>query len=86
MGWRNGERRVQGKVDKGGGLWSGDVCVQGQGDQGSEEEFDTEAADFDVSAAEGIEEGGGVGRGERSVLEVCDRRGGGVDGEGRYGW
>ncbi len=46
-----------------------------------------EAADFKVSAAEGIKEDG-VGRGaesardvgcERSVFEVCDRRGGGVD-------
>ncbi len=32
-GWRNEERRVQGKVDKGGFWWSGDVCAQGQGDQ-----------------------------------------------------
>ena len=31
--WRNEERRVQGKVDKGGFWWSGDVCAQGQGDQ-----------------------------------------------------
>ena len=59
-----------------------------------EKERYSEAADFEVSAAEGIKEGG-VGRGaesardvggEGSVFEVCDRRGGGVDGEGRYGW
>ena len=60
----------------------------------AKKDFWSEAADFDVSAAEGIEKGG-VGRGaestrdvggEGSVFEVCDRRGGGVDGEGRYGW
>jgi hypothetical protein len=60
----------------------------------AEKEFYGEAANFDVFAAgEGIKEGG-VGRGaesardvggEGSVFEVCDRRGGGVDGEGRYG-
>ena len=61
---------------------------------GAEKEWDSEAADVKVSAAEGIKEGG-VGRGaesardvggERSVFEVCDRRGDGVDGKGRYGW
>ena len=60
----------------------------------AEKKFYGEAADFDVSAAEGIKDGG-VGRraesardvgGEGSVFEVCDRRGGGVDGEGCYGW
>ena len=60
----------------------------------AEKKFYGEAADFDISAAEGIKNGGvrreaesarDVG-GEGSVLEVCDRRGGGVDGEGRYGW
>ncbi len=54
----------------------------------------SKAADFEVSAAEGIKEGG-VGRGaesardvggEGSVFEVCDRRGSVVDEEGRYGW
>ena len=54
----------------------------------AEKDFWSEAADFDVSAAEGIKKGG-VGRGAESardvggegiVLEVCDRRGGGVDG------
>ena len=59
----------------------------------AEKIFYGEAADFDVSAAEGIKKGG-VGRGaesardvggEGSVSEVCDRRGGGVDGERRYG-
>ena len=54
----------------------------------AEKNFYGEAADFDVSAAEGIKKGG-VGRGaestrdvggERSVFEDCDRRGGGVDG------
>ena len=58
----------------------------------AEKEFYGEAADFDVSAVEGIKEGG-VGRvaesardvgGEGSVFEVCDGRGGGVDGESRY--
>ncbi len=53
----------------------------------AEQEWYSEAADFEVSAAEGIKEGG-VRRGaesvrdvgcERSVFEVCDRRGGGVD-------
>ncbi len=53
----------------------------------TEKEWYSEAADFKVSAAEGMKEGG-VGRGaesardvgcERSVFEVCDRRGGGVD-------
>jgi hypothetical protein len=60
----------------------------------AEKERYSEAADCDVSAAEVIKEGG-VGRGsesardvggEGSVFEVCDRRGGGVDGEGCYGW
>ena len=54
----------------------------------AEEKFGGEAADFDISAAEGIKKGG-VGRGaesardvggEGSVLEVCDGRGSGVDG------
>ena len=54
----------------------------------AEKKWYSEATDFEVSAAEGIKEGG-VGRGaegardvggERSVFEVCDRRGGGVDG------
>ncbi len=49
---------------------------------------------YSEAAAEGIKKGG-VGRGaesardlggEGSVFEVCDRRGGGVDGEGRYRW
>ncbi len=54
----------------------------------AEKEWYSEAADFKVSAAEGIKEGG-VGRGaestrdvgcEGSVFDVGDRRGGGVDG------
>ena len=54
----------------------------------AEKDFYGEAADFDVSAAEGIKKGG-VGRGaestrdvggEESVFEVGDRRGSGVDG------
>ena len=54
----------------------------------AEKHFYGEAADFDISAAEGVKNGG-VGRGaegardvggEGSVFEVCDRRGGGVDG------
>ena len=60
----------------------------------AEKEFYGEAADFEVSAAEGIKEGG-VGGGAEStrdvgseggVFEVCDGRDGGVDGEGRYRW
>jgi hypothetical protein len=60
----------------------------------AEKKWYREAADFEVSAVEGIKEGG-VGRGaesardvggEGSVFEVFDRRSGGVDGEGRYGW
>ena len=54
----------------------------------AEKKFGSEAADLDVSAADGIEKGG-VGRGaesardvscEGSVFDVGDRRGGGVDG------
>ena len=54
----------------------------------AEKDWYSEAADFKVSAAEGIKEGG-VGRGaegardvrgERSVFDVGDRRGGRVDG------
>ena len=87
---------MQGKVDRGRFWWSGGVCARGQGDQErwigiegvAEKKFYGEAADFDISAAEGVKNGG-VGRGaegardvggERSVFEVCDRRGGGVDG------
>ena len=60
----------------------------------SEKEFCSEATDFDISAAEGIKEGG-VGRGaesardvgcEGSIFDACDGWGGGVDGEGHYGW
>jgi hypothetical protein len=85
---------VQGRVDKVFFWWSGDVCVQGFLRWVVEKKCYSEAADFEVSAVEGIKEGG-VGRGaesaravggEGSVFEVCDRRGGGVDGEGRYGW
>ena len=50
----------------------------------AEKKWYSEAADFEVSAAEGIKEGG-VGRGAESARDVgggC----GGVDGEGRYGW
>ena len=59
-----------------------------------EKELDGEAVDFDVSAADGVKEGG-VGRGAEStrdvdseggVFEVSDGRDGGVDEEGRYGW
>ena len=61
----------------------------------AEKKWYSEAADFEVSAAEGIKKEGGVGRGaesardvggEGSVFEVCDRRGGGVDGEDHCGW
>ena len=60
----------------------------------AEKEFCSEATDFDISTAEGIKEGG-VGRGaesmrdvggEGSIFDACDWWGGGVDGEGRYGW
>ncbi len=60
----------------------------------AEKEFYGEAADFDVSAVDGVKDVG-VRRGaestrdvgcERSVFEVCDGRGGGVDGERRYLW
>ena len=56
----------------------------------AEKDFGSEAADFDVSVAEGIKEGG-VGRGaesardisgERGVFDIGDGRGGRVDGEG----
>ena len=59
----------------------------------AEKEFCSEATDFDISAAEGIKEGG-VGRGaestrdvggEGSIFDACDGWGGGVDGEGHYG-
>ncbi len=60
----------------------------------AEKQFDGKTANFYVSAADGVKEGG-VGRGvestrdvgsEGSVFEVCDGRGGGVDGEGCYRW
>ncbi len=60
----------------------------------AEKKLYSEAAEFEVFAVEGIKEGG-VGRGAKSardvggegnVFEVCDRMGGGVDGEGRNGW
>jgi hypothetical protein len=49
----------------------------------AEKEFCSEATDFDISAAEGIKEGG-AGRGaestrdvggEGSIFDACDRRG-----------
>ncbi len=60
----------------------------------AEEEFGSEAADLDVSAADGIKEGG-VGRGAKSardisskggVFKIRDRGNGGVDSEGSDGW
>ena len=60
----------------------------------AEEKFGGEAADCDVSAADGVEEGR-VGRraegagnvsGEGSVFEVSDRGSSGVDGEGGDEW
>ena len=60
----------------------------------AEEKFGGEAADCDVSAADGVEEGR-VGRraegagnvsGEGSVFEVKDRGSGGVDLEGGDEW
>ncbi len=56
----------------------------------AEEKFDGEATDGDVSATDGVKEGG-VGRGaegtgdicgEGSVFKVRDGRSSGVDGEG----
>jgi hypothetical protein len=61
----------------------------------AEEDFGGEATDGDVSAADGVKEGGviwrggqGVGNigGERSVFKVGDGRDGRVDGEGRDKW
>ncbi len=58
------------------------------------EEFGSKSADFDISAADGIKEGG-VGRGaksardissERGVFEIRDRENGGVDSEGSDRW
>ncbi len=76
-GRRNEERRVQGKVDKGGFWWSGDFFEQGQGDRerwigigvGCVEKVIWEAADFDVSAAYGVKEGG-VRRGAEGTRDV----------------
>jgi hypothetical protein len=57
----------------------------------AEKNFGSETADCDISAADGVKEGG-VGRGakgagdiggERSIFEVGDGRDGGVDREGR---
>ena len=59
----------------------------------AEEDFGIEAADFDVSVADGIKKGG-VGRGaesardvggDGSVLKIRDRGNGGVDREGSDG-
>ena len=59
----------------------------------AEKEFYSKAADFDISAAEGIKKGG-VGRGaesardvggEGSVFKIRDRGNGGVDREGSDG-
>ena len=56
----------------------------------AEDKFGGEAADGDVSAADGVKEGG-VGRGaesardisgERGVFDIGDGRGGRIDGEG----
>ena len=60
----------------------------------AEEKFGSEAADCDVSAADGVEEGRVGGRaegagnvsGEGSVFEVSDRGSSGVDGEGGDEW
>ncbi len=60
----------------------------------AKKKFDGKAADFNLSAADDVKEGG-VGGGAEStrdvgseggVFEVRDGRDGGVDGEGRYGW
>ena len=59
-----------------------------------EKDFGSEAADLDVSAADGIKEGG-VGRGAKSardigseggVVKIRDRGGGGVDRESSDRW
>jgi hypothetical protein len=60
----------------------------------AEKDFGSEAADLDVSAADGIKEGS-VGRGaksakdigsERGVVKIRDRGSGGVDREGSDRW
>ncbi len=60
----------------------------------AEKEFDGEAADFNVSAADGVKEGG-VGRGAEStrdvgseggVFKIGDGRDDEVDGQGSYRW
>ncbi len=60
----------------------------------AEKSFGGEATDCDVSAADGVKEGGG-GRGtkgvgdiggESSVFKIGDGRNGGVDGDGRDKW
>jgi hypothetical protein len=49
-----------------------------------EKEFDSGAADFDVSAADGVKEGG-VGRGAESARDVGGERGIFKIGDGRDG-
>jgi hypothetical protein len=60
----------------------------------AEKEFDSEAANFNVYAADGVKEGG-VGRGAEStrdvgseggVFKIGDWRDGRVDGEGSCRW
>jgi hypothetical protein len=60
----------------------------------AEKDFGSEAADLDVSAADGIKESS-VGRGAKSardigseggVVKIRDRGGGGVDRESSDGW
>ncbi len=60
----------------------------------AEKKFCSEATDCDISAADGVKEGGvgwgakGAGDigGERNIFEVGDGRDGGVDREGRDTW
>ena len=75
-------------------VFADDVKVAEGGEEGlgrvAEEKFGGEAADGDVSAADGVKEGRvrgraeGAGdiRGKGSVFKVKDRGGSGVDGEG----
>jgi hypothetical protein len=76
------ERQVQGQVGKGGAWWSGDfankVKVTKSDGEGlgwvAEKEFDSEAADFDISAADGVKDEGGVGRGAESARDISGER------------
>ena len=73
-GWKNEGRQVQGRVGRGGcwrsGGFSNYIKVTEGGEEGlgwvAEEKFGSEAADGDVSAADGFKEGRVGGRAERT--------------------